>query len=191
MNGVEPLRGRSILAPGRCRRSESPPCRGRQRRVGVASDLPVPSRVQRRESIARVAYILLEGRKPVPQFAQFGRLNPLNLIECACGHFNPNSTILTDLLYGSSGSRKGVGSEGAGVNEVHLAGLSPNLRMTLIRRQIAPPAERYPAISVAFHPAVFRTGRHCTWRPERGPTHIGGLGVRQPSDGGNARFGPD
>src|ERR1035437_6970268 len=149
MNGVEPLRGRSILAPGRCRRSESPPCRGRQRRVGVASDLPVPSRVQRRESIARVAYILLEGRKPVPQFAQFGRLNPLNLIECACGHFNPNSTILTDLLYGSSGTRKEVGSEGAGVNEVHLAGLSPNLRMTLIRRQIAPPAERYPAISVA------------------------------------------
>src|ERR1035437_2443693 len=149
MNGVEPLRGRSILAPGRCRRSESPPCRGRQRRVGVASDLPVPSRVQRRESIARVAYILLEGRKPVPQFAQFGRLDPLNLIECACGHFNPNSTILTDLLYGS-GTRKEVGSEGAGVNEVHLAGLSPNLRMTLIRRQIAPPAERYPAISVAI-----------------------------------------
>src|ERR1035438_7393461 len=93
MNGVEPLRGRSTLAPWRCRTSESPPCRDRQRRVDVASDPPVPSRVQRTESIASTAYILLRAS---PSVAQFGRLKPLNLIECACGHFNPNSTNLTD-----------------------------------------------------------------------------------------------
>src|ERR1035441_10173844 len=100
MNGVERLRERSILATWRCRRSESPPCRGRQRRVGVASDLPAPSRVQRRESIARVASILLEGRKPVLQFAQFTRLNPLNLIEGAFGHFTACRDGTAACVYG-------------------------------------------------------------------------------------------
>ncbi len=71
-------------------RSASPPRRGRQRRVGVASDLPVPSPARRRGSTAKVAYIPCEGRKPVTQLAQFGRPYPLNLIECARRKFNPN-----------------------------------------------------------------------------------------------------
>src|ERR1019366_9310424 len=42
-------------------------------------------------------------------------------------------------------------------------------------------SERYPAISVVFHPAVFRTGRHCTLAPGRG-THIYGSRVSRPVD---------
>ena len=46
--------------------------------------------------------MLLGGRQPVPQFALFGPINPLEFIvsESAHGHFNPNSTLLTDPLFG-------------------------------------------------------------------------------------------
>ena len=61
-NGVAPRRGRSALAPGRCRRSESPLCQGPQPSVGAASGLPGPSPLRRQRNNSTTE------RVPIPAF---------------------------------------------------------------------------------------------------------------------------